>query len=164
MHDYPQTTPNMASLTAFSSSGEFAQLKAEIRRVATGYIEVCGQQNASGLVESSDLLAWASVHGNGSSHLPHIHRGALVSGVYYVSCPEGAGKIIFEDPRGALPPFGNRVIHTPRTGQMLLFPPWLVHHVTPTTSTSRPRVSISFNIGGDWSATSDLSLTFPAPS
>jgi uncharacterized protein (TIGR02466 family) len=163
MHDLakPSATMNV-HLRALRSSPEIMRLKTEIKQASARYLEACGRQDASQLVHSSDLFSWASVHRHGSSHLPHIHQGALVSGVYYVAVGSGSGNIVFEDPRGPLPPFDNRVIHTPRSGQLLLFPPWLVHHVTPTTGT-KERISISFNIGGEWSATSDVSLTFPAP-
>ena len=46
------------------------------------------------------------------------------------------GDLILEDPRGFLPPFGNRVIHSPAGGDVVLFPSWLVHHVSPSCGTN----------------------------
>jgi hypothetical protein len=84
-----------------------------------------------------------------------------VSGVYYASVPANAGPIVFEDPRGPLPPFSNRFFHRPREGEMVLFPSWLVHFVAPTKG-NEPRVSFSFNQPGQWTSTSDVSAVFPA--
>ena len=47
-----------------------------------------------------------------------------------------AGDLVLEDPRGMVPPFGNRVIHSPKVGDIVLFPSWLVHHVSPSCGTA----------------------------
>eukprot|EP01012_Entosiphon_sulcatum_P015890 TRINITY_DN20856_c0_g1_i1.p1 TRINITY_DN20856_c0_g1~~TRINITY_DN20856_c0_g1_i1.p1 ORF type:complete len:248 (+),score=36.87 TRINITY_DN20856_c0_g1_i1:22-765(+) len=111
---------------------------------------------SSDFVEA-DLFVWASVHANGSYHMAHTHPGAVVSGVFYVSVPEAAGNLVFEDPRGPLPPFDNRFVHEPAEDQLVLFPSWLVHQVTPTAGES-PRISISFNLAGEWEDTAELHL------
>ena len=49
--------------------------------------------------------AWVNVHEFGSSNVRHNHdphAGTFMSGVLYVKCPEGCGKIRFYDPRGEL--------------------------------------------------------------
>jgi len=96
------------------------------------------------------IQAWATVHSKCVSHLPHCHPGALISGTYYVKIPKGAGKIIFDDPRGPRPPFDTQIAIQPKEGDLLLFPPWLIHQVAPTEDTQE-RISIAFNIDGDWS-------------
>jgi len=57
------------------------------------------------------------------------------------------------------PPFGGRIFHKPKEGELVLFPPWLTHGVTPTSSLD-PRVSISFNLMGDWTKTGDTNFQF----
>ena len=57
-----------------------------------------------------------------------MHQESAVSGVFYVSVPPLSGPISFDDPRGMRPPFAaNRLVHYPSAGELLLFPPWIVH-------------------------------------
>lgn len=102
------------------------------------------------------LFAWASVHGSCSSHPSHTHVGAAVSGTFYVAVPAvGRANAFFaEDPRGPRPPFENRLVHTPRRGEVLLFPPWMTHGVDASAAwgceeprEGSARIAISFNLG-----------------
>ena len=56
---------------------------------------------AADLVCGRKLVLWASVHAGGSAHPYHSHRDALVSGVYFVDCPDGAGDFIAGSPAAA---------------------------------------------------------------
>lgn len=67
--------------------------------------------------------------------------------------------IEFFDPRGPLPPFGKSLRIAPKEGDLILFPGWLAHLVHPTL-TSQPRVSISFNLQGEWELASDVNLGY----
>jgi uncharacterized protein (TIGR02466 family) len=99
---------------------------------------------------------WINVMGKGGVHAAHIHPHAVVSGTYYVTVPDKAGAIRFEDPRLAMlmaaPPKkanakpANRafVTVTPKPGMLLLWESWLRHGVEPNRA-KRPRISISFN-------------------
>ena len=99
---------------------------------------------------------WVNVMENGAIHGPHIHPHAVISGTYYVSVPDKAGSIRFEDPRLAMlmaaPPkkktarLQNQsfVTVTPKPGMLLLWESWLRHGVEPNAA-KRPRISISFN-------------------
>jgi hypothetical protein len=107
----------------------------------------------------SSLFVWTSVHLNGSLHDPHHHKNSAISGVIYVTVPSGSGDIVFYDPRGSLPPFGKTLRLQPSPGTLVLFPSWLVHSVQPTLS-SKPRISLSFNLDGDWETTSDVNSAF----
>src|SRR5580700_7439685 len=42
---------------------------------------------------------WINVMEKGAVHTPHIHPHSVVSGTYYVTTPDAAGAIRFEDPR-----------------------------------------------------------------
>jgi predicted 2-oxoglutarate/Fe(II)-dependent dioxygenase YbiX len=66
---------------------------------------------------------------------------------------------MFDDPRGPLPPFDNRVTIYPKQGDLILFPSWLIHSVSPTPG-EEPRISIPFNIEGRWDATTGLLTKF----
>jgi len=99
---------------------------------------------------------WINVLDPGGVHTGHIHPHSAVSGTYYVSVPDGAGAIRFEDPRlplmMAAPPRKrkardeNRLFATvvPRAGTLLLWESWLRHEV-PFNGAQEQRISVSFN-------------------
>jgi uncharacterized protein (TIGR02466 family) len=82
----------------------------------------------------------------------HNHRLTDVAAVYYTQVTDQTGDIEFYDPRGGLgfvsldsaKPY-NIHRHTPKTGQMILFPGWLLHTVCPN-DTNTARVAIATNI------------------
>ena len=92
----------------------------------------------------------------GGSHTSHIHRNAVISGTYYVAVPEGAGPIVYEDPRLAMMmaaparkasaprELQNTISETPRPGTLLLWESWLRHEV-PLNRALGNRISVSFN-------------------
>jgi uncharacterized protein (TIGR02466 family) len=99
---------------------------------------------------------WVNVMPEGGSHTSHIHPNAVISGTYYVTVPEGAGPIVFEDPRLAMlmavPPrkknapriFKNHIRETPQAGTVMLWESWLRHEV-PLNRAEGNRISVSFN-------------------
>ncbi len=125
---------------------------------------------------------WATVQrGKRAHHKFHVHDGALISGVYYSSCPLGCAPLVLRRP--ILNRDGRHnseeeedeevkdedVIIHPNNGQLILFPPWLKHGVPMATygqqigrelEPSLPRVSWAFNltarlayIGDAWDVT-----------
>ena len=103
------------------------------------------------------LFGWANLFTRGVYFNPHVHPDAAWSGVYYAdagdSGDDAGGLLMFADPRagaGMVLGDSNRfdsastVEHRPRTGELLIFPSWLLHWVTPYQS-DRPRISVSFN-------------------
>ena len=115
---------------------------------------------------------WFSVQRDASRHAPHYHPACALSGTLYLRAPEDAGRLRFQDPRrlGGLAAllregwdddlaavtdealFDDEVGLAPRAGAVVLFPPWVKHHVEATPS-PEPRVSLSFNLAGRWGAT-----------
>jgi uncharacterized protein (TIGR02466 family) len=104
------------------------------------------------------LEGWANVSEAGAANAPHNHGASFWSAVYYVRVDAGeGGEIVLTDPR--MPavemhaPFlffrnagGERLIRIrPETGQILLFPSWLVHSVTPWQGDGL-RISIAINM------------------
>lgn len=99
---------------------------------------------------------WVNVMPEGGSHTSHIHPNSVVSGTFYVAVPEGAGPIVYEDPRLAMmmaaPPrkdklpreFRSHVHETPRPASLLLWESWLRHEV-PLNRAEGNRISVSFN-------------------
>jgi uncharacterized protein (TIGR02466 family) len=111
--------------------------------------------------------AWANVNRRNHGNEFHTHPGAYWSGTYYVD--DGGigddhalgGEFEIQDPRGVAPamyaprlgfalPGGqsagaSELIH-PRSGQLVLFPSWLLHAVRPYHG-DRERISVAFNFG-----------------
>jgi len=143
-----------------SGDGEVLALERYIQHAVDKYLKSMHLPDEIIEKRSRVLEIWATVHEPGVSHLPHTHRNSLVSGVYYVKIPKEAGSIIFSDPRGPLYPFNNTVDIKPDIGDLILFPSWLVHQVSPTFGKS-DRISIAFNVPGDWDSTSQISEFYP---
>ena len=99
---------------------------------------------------------WVNVLAPGGHHASHIHPHSVISGTYYVTVPDHAGAIRFEDPRltqlMAAPPRRPRaersnqtfVTVAPKAGHVLLWESWLRHEV-PVNNAETERISISFN-------------------
>jgi len=99
---------------------------------------------------------WVNVLPEGGAHSGHIHTNSVISGTYYVAVPQGAGPIVFEDPRLAMmmaapqrkstsPREQRSHIHeTPAQGTVLLWESWLRHEV-PVNRAEGLRISVSFN-------------------
>lgn len=99
---------------------------------------------------------WVNVMPEGGYHTSHIHPNAVISGTYYVKVPEGAGPIVYEDPRLALmmaaPPrkrsapasVKSHLSVRPAARSLLLWESWLRHEV-PLNRAEGERISVSFN-------------------
>lgn len=100
--------------------------------------------------------SWINVLKSNGGHSSHIHAQSVISGTFYVSVPDNAGVIQFEDPRLAMmmhsPPRRAKTRQdrqvivgvTPIRGTLLLWESWLRHAVETNRSTE-DRISISFN-------------------
>lgn len=137
-------------------SPEFADLKEYLDQHAASFSkELDFDLGGTPLVLNS---IWVNLLSPGGTHSAHIHPHAVLSGTYYVTVPEGAGAIRFEDPRHgfmmAAPPRRARagkenqtfVSIEPKAGMLLLWESWLRHEV-PVNEGAEPRCSISFNYG-----------------
>ena len=99
---------------------------------------------------------WYNVNGLGSFNRPHVHPGAVVSGVYYISIPKNSGMIVFLNEN--LDSYYNNNIKNfneynsstwkikPEENKCVLFPSYLKHYVEPNLN-KKERISISFNYG-----------------
>jgi len=124
------------------------------------------------------FASWLNVHDKpGGYNTLHHHGGNLISGVLYLSVPEGSGAISFRDPRASInylhrPPssdFNDRyksnklfpepniAVH-PKPGLTILFPSWLEHEVaafqpldcSDELPINQCRVSLAFNFTPIW--------------
>lgn len=85
----------------------------------------------------------------------HSHPGSVVSGVVYLKADEQSSSIYFYNPN----PFASftsrldddseylreTVKLSPKTGDMILFPSWLLHGSNGEKNKSKERISFSFN-------------------
>ena len=136
--------------TSTSEFEAFATLRNAWLENAREYLATAASEAAAAQVFDGevDVFCWASVHEGNSIHVPHTHPHTAVSGCFYVSIPPGVGAISFDDPRAAHSPVFavNRRTHEPVAGELLLFPPWVIHLVSDSSAASSPRISISFNV------------------
>jgi len=153
--NYPCSTSRPVAYTHLASIFRTAMIQ---------YLQECHQNEAAETLRirpdyEQQLHIWSSVHANGSFHSAHHHQDASISGILYITTPPGAGAVVFNDPRGQLPPFGKSLQIVPKVGELILFPSWLVHSVLPTMSI-KPRISVSFNYLGPWETTSDVNQAY----
>jgi len=133
---------------------EFARLVKVLDRHALAYAKEL-HWDLRGTRPVCDSL-WVNVMPEGGSHTSHIHPNSVISGTYYVAVPQGAGPIVYEDPRLAMMmaapprkdktprPFRAHVSETPKPGSLLLWESWLRHEV-PLNKAEGNRISVSFN-------------------
>jgi len=132
-------------------TGELAELVSLVNdaaRAALSLLQVECALKLTGL--------WGNV-GRGRAALhEHTHPNNYLSGVFYARMPEGAGAIVFKDPRPQTRVLRPRALrdnplnslefeYAAAAGTLLLFPAWLEHGVRPS-GTDDERISIAWNL------------------
>jgi uncharacterized protein (TIGR02466 family) len=132
----------------------FAELVKAIDRHALAFAKSLHWDLRGGKPKCDSL--WVNVMPEGGSHTSHLHPNAVISGTYYVAVPQGAGPIVFEDPRLAMLMAApsrkanapretlTHISETPAPGTLLLWESWLRHEV-PLNRADGLRISVSFN-------------------
>ena len=99
---------------------------------------------------------WINILPEGGTHSSQIHPHSVISGTTYVSMPDGASAIKFEDPRlpmmmaaparkkDAREGLRQFIYVAPQVGDVLLWESWLRHEV-PLNTAEDERISVSFN-------------------
>ena len=101
---------------------------------------------------------WININPKNAYNQPQNHPNSILSGVYYVACKEGSGKVVFKNPASnMLYHLSNRAINeynnvncsvvqfNPVPGLLLIFPSWIEHYVMPNLN-EEDRISIAFNV------------------
>eukprot|EP01006_Ploeotia_vitrea_P061340 TRINITY_DN77829_c0_g1_i1.p1 TRINITY_DN77829_c0_g1~~TRINITY_DN77829_c0_g1_i1.p1 ORF type:complete len:268 (+),score=13.76 TRINITY_DN77829_c0_g1_i1:19-822(+) len=153
-----------SGLQQLQNEPAFNALRDEMRATAQQYLNQHCVSNPQDISEKF-LYSWASVQpaSCGHFHAPHVHSDSMVCGVYYSKMPEGSSDLVFHDPRGTSPlnPEAESTLpfHTTYTveglqeGDLVLFPPWLVHSVPASDlHAGENRIAFPFNVVGDWFA------------
>jgi len=137
---------------------EYSRLRKIVERLTTRYLARSGLQSAAVYSLNYTVFNWATVHEAGMQYGPRTSLGDFNVGLFFAQVSSAPGKLRISDPRGHSDPFGRSFDHVPRAGELLLFPSWVSHAVTPqllreTSIASKEerlaRVVISFNIGPD---------------
>lgn len=102
---------------------------------------------------------WININYKNNYNDRHMHKGSILSGVFYISTNKNSGQIIFYNPNDKLSFFMSSNIikeynfvnssiwkFKPCNNLLLIFPSWLEHQVMPNIS-EEDRISIAFNIG-----------------
>ncbi|ETO25710.1 hypothetical protein RFI_11429, partial [Reticulomyxa filosa] len=129
--------------------------------------------NLNNVLKIDIIDIWATVSTHMDMNVPHFHPNSDLSGVVYINIPDsgvgndnGSGDLYFVDPRTRLVdgnvqlPFGefNEPLKVkPVIGDILLFPNWLNHWVSPSFPSSNntsndtiaERISVAFNVKFD---------------
>ena len=101
--------------------------------------------------------AWININQKGHFNYSHDHPGSLFSAVYYVKGGADKGELELKTPVtphtytisnemvGGFNAFtGHAMVIPPVTGDLLIFPSWLLHRVNMSQS-NEERISIAFN-------------------
>ena len=102
---------------------------------------------------------WSNINKYKDFNMPHIHPGAVISGVFYLKIPQDSGNIVFYHPLGPCFSYDwqdRRIAHFNSYNSytwtipseelsLYLFPSWLEHYVEPSQNKQEDRISISFN-------------------
>ena len=85
------------------------------------------------------LKGWLTGTGKNYSSIPHNHKGASLSAVFYIFCEEidRGGEIYFTDPRqnsnrgydNQFSSWFESLSFTPKSGDVVIFPSFLYHYV-----------------------------------
>lgn len=100
---------------------------------------------------------WYTIYDTGKNVEEHFHPNCIISGVYYLKCPENCGDIVFLD---STYNYKNYCVNisplktftyprnfkvTPEEGMILLFPSWLTHK-TEHNQSNEDRIMFAFNL------------------
>lgn len=102
-------------------------------------------------VKKYRILSWFSMFKPGNYGHIHNHGNVDISGVYYFKTSGHDGDIFFQSPCPSMESslcyqeIGQRWIHGPKEGKILLFPGWLDHGIT-TNPTDETRISLAWNV------------------
>jgi len=120
---------------SFYKSKIYADFIKHVKSLTRSYLSAATGAKDKGQEEDFMVMAWAEVYKTGAYQRPHTHTGAVCAGHFVVRYPESEGgktqRLMFQDPRGINPPFGNSHWHDTVEGELVMWPSWAPHMLTP---------------------------------
>jgi hypothetical protein len=124
-----------------------------IKEILVGQADQYARETVADPLPEHEKLAvlWFAIQhpGNPSEVItPHYHEGGDVAFVYYLATPsDGSGTIVMVDPRGAVER-GSRALgrakpvieYSPRRGELLVIPRYVMHYTSLNTDTHARKV------------------------
>jgi uncharacterized protein (TIGR02466 family) len=128
--------------------------------ILNSILQILNQQGydlRNGTVHLLDM--WGQEHHTSSGMDYHVHPSAIMSGFYFLDCPNESSRLIFHDPRSAkvfsnlpelhlnnLTSASNAINYVPKPGMLIFANSWLPHSLTRNRSDDEFRF-IHFNVG-----------------
>jgi uncharacterized protein (TIGR02466 family) len=172
-HRSQQPSVSLSNVHGWQSQTDMLDWSGEAGRDLCDHVLACCDQFTVDLREQGTRRfewlpeMWANVNEHGASNQTHCHPGSQWSAVYYVQDGFGGsedrplgGELVFVDPRMPMirmrdpdlrfrtrdQSFDHQEVWVrPTTGQLVMFPAWLMHSVRPYLGNDL-RVSIALNI------------------
>lgn len=116
----------------------YKQLLTRFNQVARLYLKRTGYASGDDSLPSKlRIFTWVEVFDKGDAQKPWARTdGAYAMGRYFSQAKQNGLKFNFEDPRGINPPFGKTFSHAAFQGNLIMFPTWLSHFITPNMDNS----------------------------
>jgi len=121
---------------ALHKSPEIGALVARLRTIGSAYLTSLRGDSEN---HQFRTFPWVEVYDPGDAQTTHVHTGAAIAGMFFARYAEGSHgsqKLVFEDTRGMIAPFGRTHEHQPVQGEVVLWPAWLPHYVSPNPGNS----------------------------
>lgn len=113
----------------FYDSPLYKTLVMRFEQVAKLYMKRTGTRD---IPKRLRIFPWVEVFLKGDAQRPWARTdSAYLMGRYFAQQEKGGLKFNFEDPRGINPPYGKTFSHAAFQGNLILFPTWLSHFITP---------------------------------
>ena len=129
---------------------KFEQLKKELNSSIMDYAKALKLSKKNNIKIDK---AWVNINSKNDYFKKHAHPECSISGVFYISTPEGSGNIRFFRPDYQyikryrdymnLDIFEKELMI--KKGKLYLFPSWLEHQVDQCFNVNENRISIAFN-------------------
>ena len=127
-----------------------AELDKTLEEAGDQFVKRTDRRPFQGAQGGQYLWYWASVYKKGDQHGTHNHPNSLLAGSYYVQTGPESAPILMESPwvtsimHDTLPMEQSYFRVKPQSGDMIIFPSWLMHRV-PVQESDEERVVISLN-------------------
>ena len=130
----------------------------ELKKIFIDEAELYLKEVSNKKIDLELSKSWTTCTNKFGFDTPHCHADNTVIGVYYIKTFDKCGDLLLHDPRGShsfVPKYetntaghlvSGRSYHriNPKVGDLVLFPPYIVHSVEPNMS-DEVRISLAMN-------------------